>query len=669
MMSHPLLNGWGDVAKSNVKKPIPNKTVPKMSNEEKKSDGGSSNSSATAGANERQVSIRSLEGETDITSNSDSPVKEGGPVKVGTTAISGPPACAWAEALKHCPVAQELKPFVRDSTDKKFLNGCCGGPGLVLSGVKTVSSGDIRSAAEKFGALVSFRTDFLTTKGLVFFTYCDLRAARDAANSMVPSLYPLLGKSETPCFLNYCTPLHNSSSVEEHALIVRNLSDDVDETVVLERMSSYGDVKAVHEQAASVSLAVEEDEDGGEGDNSNSFMVLFYDSQDAKQAHLELNNANPFGPGVVVEFCPRNKSQRKLGKKLLDLISEWRHGSSVAREGDAGIGNGTGNGNGTGTGTGTGTGVGGRQSASASASTSPQQTLYAASAPSHTQQRRHPSQFQPQQHMQQQFGEGYGGPLQPNPQQQQQIPPSVVDNSQFPQYVPHQFQQQHHYPPPQQQQRYPWSPHAQHQHQQPGAMVNNGWVAGVGGYGVGGMYAAPSWQQQQQQAQQQNQQVQFLQKQKNLKQRQAARAPEDPALALDIDDVESGKDTRTSLMVRNIPNKYTQSMFLDEIRAGGHGDKIDFFYLPIDFKNKCNRGYCFVNFINSSAIGPFYRQYNTKSWKNFNSDKVCAIKWARIQGKAAMIKRFENSALLEKEGEYRPLVFNEKGEPEEFPSR
>jgi hypothetical protein len=93
--------------------------------------------------------------------------------------------------------------------------------------------------------------------------------------------------------------------------------------------------------------------------------------------------------------------------------------------------------------------------------------------------------------------------------------------------------------------------------------------------------------------------------------------------------------------------------------------------LPIDFKNRCNRGYAFINFIDASDIAPFFQQYSSKAWQNFNSDKVCAITYARMQGKAAMVKRFENSALMDKDDSYRPLVFysagSQKGQREEFP--
>ncbi|MGK3755728.1 MAG: hypothetical protein ACI8RD_008038, partial [Bacillariaceae sp.] len=133
-------------------------------------------------------------------------------------------------------------------------------------------------------------------------------------------------------------------------------------------------------------------------------------------------------------------------------------------------------------------------------------------------------------------------------------------------------------------------------------------------------------------------------------------------LMLDLDIVENGMDTRTSLMVRNIPNKYTQQMLLSEFTENDHGPGvIDFFYLPIDFKNRCNRGYAFINFVDYQDILKFHRQYYGKHWRTFNSDKICDITYARIQGKAAMLKRFENSALMEKDEEYKPLVFVSSG--------
>jgi hypothetical protein len=142
----------------------------------------------------------------------------------------------------------------------------------------------------------------------------------------------------------------------------------------------------------------------------------------------------------------------------------------------------------------------------------------------------------------------------------------------------------------------------------------------------------------------------------------ASEGKDNSHLMLDLDAVEAGRDSRTSLMVRNIPNKYTQQMLLSEFAEHGHGPGvIDFFYLPIDFKNRCNRGYAFINFVNFHDILEFHRRYYGKHWRTFNSDKICDITYARIQGKAAMLKRFENSALMEKDDEYKPLVFVSNG--------
>lgn len=46
-------------------------------------------------------------------------------------------------------------------------------------------------------------------------------------------------------------------------------------------------------------------------------------------------------------------------------------------------------------------------------------------------------------------------------------------------------------------------------------------------------------------------------------------------------DILNGKDMRTTLMIRNIPNKYKQTMLLQEINVA-HNMQYNFFYLPID---------------------------------------------------------------------------------------
>lgn len=136
--------------------------------------------------------------------------------------------------------------------------------------------------------------------------------------------------------------------------------------------------------------------------------------------------------------------------------------------------------------------------------------------------------------------------------------------------------------------------------------------------------------------------------------------------ALDIRKVRSGEETRTALMIRNIPNKYNQRMLLSTLEEE-HRGHFDFIYLPIDFKNKCNVGYAFINFTKPQYIEPFYHTFHGKKWGRFNSEKVCEITFARIQGRQQLIAHFQNSSLLLEDPKCRPVIFDAKGRQEEFP--
>ncbi|KAI8367074.1 RNA recognition motif 2-domain-containing protein [Blakeslea trispora] len=138
----------------------------------------------------------------------------------------------------------------------------------------------------------------------------------------------------------------------------------------------------------------------------------------------------------------------------------------------------------------------------------------------------------------------------------------------------------------------------------------------------------------------------------------------------DLDNISQGIDTRTTFMIRNIPNKYTQKMLMDTINTT-HANTYDFLYLRIDFQNKCNVGYAFINFTDPKSVISFAKERISKKWDRFNSDKRCALSFATIQGKTALIKKFKNSQVMFEDIAYQPKLFYSdgpnKGKEQPFP--
>jgi hypothetical protein len=90
---------------------------------------------------------------------------------------------------------------------------------------------------------------------------------------------------------------------------------------------------------------------------------------------------------------------------------------------------------------------------------------------------------------------------------------------------------------------------------------------------------------------------------------------------INLENIIIGKDKRTTLMLRNIPNKYSLQNLVEEINPSFWG-KYDYINLPIDYERKLNLGYAFINFVDPMHVVMFYDTYFNKRWSKYRSDKV-----------------------------------------------
>jgi len=140
---------------------------------------------------------------------------------------------------------------------------------------------------------------------------------------------------------------------------------------------------------------------------------------------------------------------------------------------------------------------------------------------------------------------------------------------------------------------------------------------------------------------------------------------------LDLNRIEQGLDTRTTVMIKNIPNKMSDKDLMSFI-AEVCPRRIDFMYLRMDFQNGCNVGYAFVNFISVEDLLHFTRAKLGVKWNMYSSEKVLQMCYANYQGKEALIEKFKNSCIMDEQESYRPKIFyssgSRRGLPEPFPA-
>mmetsp|Transcript_34116 Transcript_34116/g.62426 ORF Transcript_34116/g.62426 Transcript_34116/m.62426 type:complete len:383 (-) Transcript_34116:251-1399(-) len=133
-------------------------------------------------------------------------------------------------------------------------------------------------------------------------------------------------------------------------------------------------------------------------------------------------------------------------------------------------------------------------------------------------------------------------------------------------------------------------------------------------------------------------------------------------------------ETFTTIMLRNIPNKYTRKMLIDQLHLAGFKGDIDYLYLPTDFQNRCNVGYCFCNLRTPEARARLQQQFDGVAAQTclpgFNSYKICQVTKAKWQGREENVRRLKSGpelmAQLALHPEWLPLLLDSEGNQENF---
>eukprot|EP00437_Effrenium_voratum_P002372 CAMPEP_0181436534 /NCGR_PEP_ID=MMETSP1110-20121109/20899_1 /TAXON_ID=174948 /ORGANISM="Symbiodinium sp., Strain CCMP421" /LENGTH=273 /DNA_ID=CAMNT_0023560105 /DNA_START=48 /DNA_END=869 /DNA_ORIENTATION=- len=127
--------------------------------------------------------------------------------------------------------------------------------------------------------------------------------------------------------------------------------------------------------------------------------------------------------------------------------------------------------------------------------------------------------------------------------------------------------------------------------------------------------------------------------------------------------------TRTTVMLRNIPNNYTRDMFLELLDQHGFAGRYDFAYLPCDFCRDANLGYAFVNLVDNRAVEDLWEAFDGFVGWSLPSAKVCQVRWSGPhQGFEAHVERYRNSPVMHRSvpDQYKPVIFKD-GVPKPFP--
>jgi len=132
----------------------------------------------------------------------------------------------------------------------------------------------------------------------------------------------------------------------------------------------------------------------------------------------------------------------------------------------------------------------------------------------------------------------------------------------------------------------------------------------------------------------------------------------------------SNKDTRTSLMIQNVPADCTNTMMVEMLNSAGLSGKYDFVYAPTDFRTYTAFGYAFVNFTNNKNAVQALNVLGGLTCSTWSEQKTALeVNWCEThQGLKVHVNKYQNSPVMHPSvlDEYKPLIFK-NGVRQPFP--
>lgn len=133
----------------------------------------------------------------------------------------------------------------------------------------------------------------------------------------------------------------------------------------------------------------------------------------------------------------------------------------------------------------------------------------------------------------------------------------------------------------------------------------------------------------------------------------------------------SGEDQRTTVMVRNLTGPNARADFITFLEQGGLGERYNFFYMPCKEHRNSPAGFAFVNFATASDVLKLHSLASSDGvWQRTTRDpnvKPLAVSFARFQGEEELKRHFSSSVVMrEQDPKKRPIFLSTGTDAQDF---